>query len=94
MATDVRTRETSKEVGKESNQPVKRFRAGGISATIWANEAVRDDGTTGTFYTVSVERSYKDKEGAWHNVGTFRTNDLPRATIVMQKAYEWIALAE
>lgn len=90
METDVR----SKEVNKSKNQPVKRFRAGGVSATIWANEGVRDDGTSSTFYTVSTERSYKDKEGAWHNTGTFRTNDLPRATIVLQKAYEWIALAE
>lgn len=70
------------------NQPLKKFRAGAVSATIWTNTS--KDGNE--YMTVSFERGYKDKEGDWKTTSSLRLNDLPKAELVLHKAYEFIAL--
>ncbi len=69
------------------NTPEKKFKAGAVSATIWANKA-----ETGSFFTVSLERNYKDKEGSWKSSKTLRANDLPKAELVLRKAYEYMIM--
>jgi hypothetical protein len=73
------------------NRPLKKFRAGAICATVWSNHAKEGEGE---YMTVSFERGYKDKEGVWKSTSSLRANDLPRAALVLQKAYEFIALGE
>jgi len=73
------------------NLPIKKFRAGAVVATVWNNKTKEGDGE---YQTVSFDRSYKDKEGAWQRTTSLRMNDLPKAALVLQKAYEYIALAE
>jgi hypothetical protein len=73
------------------NLPEKKFRSGAIAATIWANSAVRDSKPV-TYRTISLQRSYKDKNDEWQNTDSMRTSDLPRAILVLQKAYEYVAL--
>jgi hypothetical protein len=73
------------------NFPEKKFRAGAISATIWKNKAKEGNGE---FNTIVLERCYKDKEDNWQNTNSLRTNDLPKAIVVLQKAYEKIILNE
>jgi len=72
------------------NLPEKKFRSGAIAATIWSNEAVRD-GNKVSYKTVSFERSYKDKD-EWKTTNSLRTIDLPKAILVLSKAYEYLAL--
>ena len=76
---------------EEKNLPEKKFRAGAISSTIWANKAKRE-GKEVTFMTVSLERSYTDKQGNWQSTTTMRSADIPKAALVLQKAYEYIML--
>ena len=71
------------------NKPEKRFAAGAVSATIWKNERVFDGKET-EFLSVTLQRSYKDKEGNWKHTGNLRLNDLPKATLVLHKAYEYL----
>jgi hypothetical protein len=71
------------------NLPEKKFKAGAISATIWKNE-VNKDGKSMTFRTVSLDRNYKDKDGNWKTTHSMRSMDLPKATLVLNKAYEFI----
>jgi hypothetical protein len=73
------------------NMPEKKFRSGAVAATIWANSAVRDNKPV-TYRTIALQRSYKDKDDAWQNTDSLRTSDLPRAILVLQKAYEYVAL--
>ncbi|MFA5796758.1 MAG: hypothetical protein WC916_01820 [Candidatus Woesearchaeota archaeon] len=73
------------------NMPEKKFRAGAIAATVWENDAVRD-GKKVTYKTVSFERSYKDKDGAWKSTSSLRVIDLPKASLVLNKAYEYLVL--
>ena len=73
------------------NLPEKKFRSGAIAATIWANSTVRD-GKPATYRTISLQRSYKDKNDEWKSTDSMRVNDLPKAVLVLSKAYEYLAL--
>jgi hypothetical protein len=80
------------EFGK--NLPEKKFSAGAIQATVWRNEVKTKTGEDAEFQTVSLQRSYKDKDGKWQTSSTLRAADLPKAILVLQKAYEHIALRD
>jgi len=76
---------------KSNSQPEKKFRAGAISATIWANSGKKDEKPY-EFRTISLERSYKDKNDQWQNAKSFRVGDLPKVKLVLDKAYEYLVL--
>ena len=71
-------------------QPLKKFQAGAVTATIWENKDHQDP--TKTYKTVSFDRNYKDKQGNWKKANSLRTTDLPKAVIVLKKAYEFLVL--
>jgi len=76
------------------NMPEKKFRAGAISATVWRNKGQSKTGEEVEYKTISIDRNYKDKEGNWQNTNSLRLNDLPRAAMVLQKAYEFLVFKE
>ena len=63
---------------EEKNIPIKRFRAGPLSASVWNNAGQKNDGQSFEFKSVSFERNYKDKQGAWKTTNSLRINDLAR----------------
>jgi len=71
--------------------PETKFRSGAIAATIWANETIRD-GKKVEYKSVTFERSYKDKNDQWQSTNSLRTADIPKAILVLTKAYEHLAL--
>lgn len=73
------------------NKPEKKFKAGAVSATIWKNEG-QNNGKTFAFHTISLTRGYKDKSGEWKNSASLRPGDLPKAALVLSKAYEHLTL--
>jgi len=81
-------------VKNEGNFPERKFRAGAISATVWSNKGSKANGEDAEYKTISIERNYTDKEGNWHTTNSLRTSDLPKAQLVLQKAYEHIVLAQ
>jgi hypothetical protein len=78
----------------EHNKPEKKFRAGAIAATVWLNEGQSKEGEKRSFNTISFERSYKGKDGKWKSTNSLRINDLPRAVVVLNRAYEYIVTKE
>jgi hypothetical protein len=78
----------------EKNGPEKKFKAGPVSATIWKNEVKNKDGEKGAYYSVTIDRSYKDKSDKWQTTNSLRINDLPRAGLVLDKAFEYLTLKE
>jgi hypothetical protein len=77
------------------NLPEKKFSTGAITATIWKNNGVSKQTGEGTEYnTISLQRSYKDKDGKWQSTTSLRVNDLPKASLVLHKAYEYLVLRE
>jgi hypothetical protein len=71
------------------NIPEKKFRAGPISATIWRNLTEK-----GSYASVQISRNYKDASNTWKSTGSLRINDLPKAVLVLNKAYEYLTLKE
>jgi len=76
------------------NVPEKKFSTGVITATVWQNHGKGKNGEAIGYRTVSLQRRYKDKNGVWQSANSFRVNDLPKATLVLQKAYEYVVLRE
>jgi len=77
----------AKEVGLMS-APVKKFAVGGIQAAVWQNESKEG----AQFNTISLDRRYKAKDNEWKSSNSFKMNDLPKAILALQKAYEYLAL--
>lgn len=89
---DVHVPSVSDVMGKKN--PEHKFRAGAISATIWENPGEDSEGKPTVFKTISLARSYKDKEGNWQNTSGLRVSDLPKAILVLSKAYEHLTLKD
>lgn len=78
-------------IGKQL--PEKKFSAGAINATIWKNNGTsKRTGLTVEYNTIKLERSYKAKEGGWQSTSSLRLNDLPKAALLLNKAYEHLVL--
>ena len=79
---------------QQPRQPIKVFRTGhGVEAAIWANE-VTQDSRTFTQHSVRVQKRYRDKNGNFQSTDYFWPDDLPRACLAAQKAFEFVALRE
>jgi hypothetical protein len=81
-------------VHSEGLRPVKSFRSGAINVSIWENETINAEGVPTSYKTVSFDRRYKDKNGEWKSTNSLRANDLPKAVLILQKAYEYLVLTE
>lgn len=77
------------------NMPEKKFSTGAISATVWKNNGTsKKDGSAVEFKTITLQRRYTDKEGNWKSTNSLRLNDLPKASMVLNKAYEYLVFKE
>ncbi|MBT3416577.1 hypothetical protein HON86_01330 [Candidatus Woesearchaeota archaeon] len=74
------------------NKPIKQYKSGAISSSIWANE--RDiDGNKVEFKTVSLRKSWKDDKNIWRDSTiNLRRSDISKAILVLQKANEDLLL--
>ena len=75
-------------------EPKKRFKVGGVKASIFENVHQSRAGQEFTAQQVTVDRSYKDKDGEWKSTTSFKENDVPKAILVLQKAYEYMAFTD
>jgi uncharacterized protein YceK len=75
-------------------KPEKKFRAGAVCATVWMNEGTSKEGQPTHFASVSFDKSYKDKDGTWKSTKNLNVQDLPKAALVITKAYEHLALRD
>lgn len=78
----------TKETAKNENAPVKKFRAGAIEVNVWKNEIKNEKGDSYDKFSVSMQRSYKDKNDEWQKTGNMNTNDLPKLIVLLQQAFE------
>ncbi|MBT5397401.1 hypothetical protein HOL21_04265 [Candidatus Woesearchaeota archaeon] len=78
----------------QNNVPEKKYRAGAISATVWLNRGQKQNGELSEYKSISIERNYTDKDGKWQSTNSLRVNDMPKARVVLQKAYEHCVLQE
>lgn len=70
-------------------QPEIVFRHGSCSAAVFENAVDRNDSSART-RSVHFQKSYRDADGAWQTTLFLRSQDLPKAVLVLNKAYEYL----
>jgi hypothetical protein len=71
------------------SKPEKVFQHGALKAAVFAN-AYEKDGESFTVKRVSLQKLYRDREGNLKTTTSLDVNDLPKAVLVLQKAYEYV----
>lgn len=73
-----------------NEKPVKKFQAGGIIAALWKNRMKLRSGEEIETLSVTLDRRYRDDGGEWRSSSSLRANDIPKAALVLQQAYEYM----
>jgi hypothetical protein len=69
------------------NKPLKTFRLGAISASVFRNEvATRDGSGTRSLLSVQLQKRTRDEHGNWKTVPMLNVADLPLAQRVLEQA--------
>ena len=71
-------------------KPEQKFQAGGIEASIFENE-IQHNGKTINIKKVAFQKRYKSDQG-WKTTYSLDINDIPKAILVLSKAYEFLVL--
>ena len=71
-------------------KPEKRFQSGGIEASVFENE-IQQNGKAIRIKKVAFQKRYKSAEG-WKSTYSLDINDIPKAILVLSKAYEFLVL--
>ena len=71
-------------------KPEKRFQSGGIEASVFENE-IQQNGKTLRIKKVAFQKRYKSAQG-WKTTYSLDINDIPKAVLVLSKAYEFLVL--
>ena len=74
------------------NKPVKTFRSGGLSVTVWENP-VEVKGIKSVMKSFQIQKRYK-KDGDWETSKSYNVNDLPRIQVLINKAYEYATIKD
>ncbi len=70
-------------------QPEITFRHGACSASIFQKDYQRGEESF-SVRNVSFQRRYRDKNGDWQTTNSLNVNDIPKAVVVLNKAYEYL----
>jgi len=66
---------------------------GSCTASIFQNEIKTENGPA-TVKSVSLQRTYKDKDDEFKHTSSFRVNDIPKAILTLNMAYEHVTSEE
>jgi len=72
-------------------KPEKVFKVGGCTASVFENDMNGAEGKT-TFKSVTLQRAYKDRDGNFQYTSSFKLNDIPKAVLALEKAYDYLLL--
>lgn len=72
------------------SKPEKDFRCGAVSASVWPQTRTVE-GETVTFYSVKIEKAFKDGDD-WKHSNVFSAEDLPKVALTVSEAYKYLTL--
>jgi len=71
------------------SKPETVFKVGAVRASIFKN-ILQKNGQSIPLPKVVIEVRYKDKTGQWQSTNSLSINDLPKAILALQKAFEYL----
>ncbi|MDD5458134.1 MAG: hypothetical protein PHF37_01905 [Phycisphaerae bacterium] len=71
------------------NKPETVFKVGAVRASVFKN-IIEKNGQSIPLPKVVIEVRYKDKTGLWKGTNSLSINDLPKAILALQKAFEYL----
>lgn len=72
-----------------ANKPEQVFKVGAVRASVFRN-IIQKNGQSIPLPKVVIEVRYKDKTGQWAGTNSLSINDLPKAILALQKAFEYL----
>jgi hypothetical protein len=72
-----------------ANKPEQVFKVGAVRASVFRN-IIQKNGQAIPLPKVVIEVRYKDKTGQWAGTNSLSINDLPKAILALQKAFEYL----
>jgi hypothetical protein len=77
-----------------AEKPIKEFRAGTVVAAIWVSKNAVN-GQSSAQHSIRVQKRYRDdRSGQWKTTTYFRPDELPKLSLVVSRAYEFLTLRE
>jgi len=70
-------------------KPETVFKVGAVRASIFRN-TIQKNGKLIPLPKVVIEVRYKDKTGQWNGTNSLSVNELPKAILALQKAFEYL----
>lgn len=76
------------------NRPAASFAANSdrtthLEVAVWARQVKVGEAEEYTQYSLTVRRSWRDKDGRWTDNGFYRAHDVPVLLFLVQQAYHW-----
>ena len=71
------------------SKPETVFKIGAVRASVFKN-IIQKDGQSIELPKVVIEVRYKDKTGQWQGTNSLSINDIPKAILALQKAFEYL----
>ncbi len=65
------------------------FKIGAVRAAVFQN-TIEKNGQSIKLPKVVIEVRYKDKEGNWKGTNSLSVNELPKAILALEKAYDYL----
>ncbi len=73
----------------KTGKPEKVFKNGACEAAIFVNE-MNKNGKQMHIRKLVVQKRYRDKDGKWQGTNSLDINDIPKAVLVLTKAYDYL----
>lgn len=71
-------------MAKTGNGPVKKYQFGNVTVNIWENKVGNGKDAFVT-QSVSISKSFKDKEGNWKNSESFQYKEVPFIIMALEQ---------
>lgn len=70
-------------------KPEKSFRCGGCEASVFENQILKG-GKSIAIKKIAFQKRYKNADGEWDSTHSLDINEIPKAILVLQQAYEYL----
>lgn len=74
----------------ENRAPVGRFINGNVQASLWSDKRQDREGNIQDYWTIILDKAYRDASGNWKYGRTLGARDLTHAIFVLQQVNNYI----